>query len=88
MSTPPRPAVLELDRDASLLLDLLVEVGHLDDAALDRVNDRLLDVQARAGTLDLQAVRRVAAEVIFESRPPSDPDARRDLDVEWSLLFH
>ena len=46
MSAESGHPVMELDRSASTLLDVLVEAGHLDEKSLERVNDSLLDVEA------------------------------------------
>ena len=42
MSTPiPFPPIIELESRASILLDTLVELGHLDEATLEQVNQVL-----------------------------------------------
>jgi hypothetical protein len=77
-----------VDPSASALLDILVEIGHLDEKLLSEVNDRLLDLQASDGVVDLQAARRVAATVIFEHETELDPELQRIIGAEWGLLFH
>ncbi len=90
---PNRPArVLELDPAAAAFLDLLLDLGHLDDAMLNQVNDRLLDVDsgapsAGAHPIDLAAVKRIAAGVIVDRLPETDGEYQRAFDREWPLLF-
>ena len=80
--------VMELDRTASTLLDVMVEAGHLDEKSLERVNDGLLDVQSTDGIIGVQQLRRVVAEVLFDALEEMDPDSRRVIEAEWPLLFH
>ena len=91
LSTQPPPPgsrrVLELSEEAGALLDLLVELGHLDDAMLTELNDRLLDLDAPTGLVSLQDVRRMAATLIFEQMESLDGEQRRVLKQEWRLLF-
>lgn len=91
MPRPRRPSahtVLEVEPAASTLLDLLVDLGHLDERLLEQVNDRLLDEEPENGRLDLPAVRRVAAQVLFEHLDTADPEQRRVMEQEWGLLFY
>ncbi len=87
---PLQPAnqVYELDRDASAFLDVLVESGHLDEALLERVNDRLLDLSPENGIISGADLRRVAAEVLFDAMESMGAEQKRVLEVEWSLLFY
>ncbi len=85
---PASPPTLEASPSASASLDVLVDLGHLDDDMLAVVNDRLLDVEAPDGVVSLDAVRRVTAEVIFERETRVDPELRQLLDGEWTFLFH
>jgi len=88
----PFPPIYELDTRASALLDVLVDLGHLDEASLDRVNQVLssmekpLNDQGMA-TISMDEVRRVAAMAIFERLPALDGEARRMIEREWGLLF-
>ena len=84
-----KPAiVLELDPNASALLDLLVELGHLDEAMLAAVNDRFLDLPMAGGTVTVDDVRRVVAEVVFENLDKLDAEFQRMIETEWGLLLH
>ena len=89
MSRAPNSArVLSLDPSAGTLLDLLVDLGHLDDQLLELVNDRLLDLDAGGGVVSYDDARRVVAEVIFENAEGMDTDYQRMIESEWSFLFH
>lgn len=83
---PNRP--LDVDAAASALLDILVEIGHLDDRLLGLVNDRLLDLELSTGKIGLADVRRAAAHVIFEHEDEVDPEFLRVIGQEWGLLFY
>jgi hypothetical protein len=84
-----KPAVvLELDPNASALLDLLVELGHLDEDMLEAVNDRFLDLPLVGGAVTVDDVRRVVAEVVFENLDKLDDEFRRMLESEWGLLLY
>jgi hypothetical protein len=86
--TQPANQVYELDRDASAFLDVLVESGHLDEALLERVNDRLLDLSPESGIISGADIRRVAAEILFDAMEGMGVEQKRVLELEWSLLFH
>ena len=93
MTNPiPFPPIYELDSRASALLDVLVDLGHLDEASLDRVNqvlsgmDKPLNEQGMA-IISMDDVRRVAAMAMFERLPALDGEARRMVEREWGLLF-
>lgn len=83
-----RHPVMELDRAASTLLDVMVEAGHLDEKSLEQVNDALLDVLTPDGIIGLEQLRRVVAEVLFDALEVMDPDSRRVIESEWPLLFY
>lgn len=85
-STSPA-TVLNLDNAAGAFLDLLVDLGHLDDKLLALMNDRLLDLDAPGGLISVDDVRRTAAQLIDEQRGDSDPEYQRTLDLEWNFLF-
>lgn len=83
----PRSRVLSLDEEAGAFLDLLVDLGHLDEKLLALMNDRLLDHDSEDGMVHAADVRRVAAELMDEHRGDADPEYQRTLDLEWGLLF-
>ena len=89
----PFPPILELDAAASTMLDLLVELGHLDEKMLTQVNrvlgalDKPLDANG-VGIIDVRDVKRVAALALFERLPELDGETRRMIEREWQLLFY
>ena len=87
-SPTPATVVLEVEPAASTLLDVLVDLGHLDEQLLNEVNDRLLDAQPEDGVVTLDAVRRIAAQVIFDKAGDADPEQQRVLEQEWGLIFY
>jgi hypothetical protein len=89
----PFPPIYELDTRASALLDVLVDLGHLDEASLDRVNQVLSGMEKPLNahgmaTISMDDVRRVAAMALFERLPTLDGEARRMIEREWGLLFY
>ena len=94
MSQPtPFPPILELDSRASALLDALVDLGHLDEASLERVNQALSSIdkplnQHGMAAISFEDVRRVTSMALFERLPHLDGDARRMVEREWGFLFY
>ena len=94
MTTPiPFPPIIELDSKASALLDSLVELGHLDESTLEKVNQALSTIdkplnEHGMATISLQDMRRVAAMALFDRLPQLDGEARRMIEREWGLLFY
>ena len=94
MSQPtPFPPILELDSRASALLDALVDLGHLDEASLERVNHVLSSIekpldQHGMAAISFEDVRRVASMALFERLPHLDGEARRMVEREWGFLFY
>ena len=89
----PFPPILELDTRASALLDALVDLGHLDEASLERVNQVLSSIekpldQHGMAAISFEDVRRVASMALFERLPHLDGDARRMVEREWGFLFY
>ena len=89
----PFPPIIELDARASALLDVLVDLGHLDETALEQVNQVLAGIdkplnEHGMAALDASDVRRVAAMALFDRAPGLDGEARRMIEREWGLLFY
>ncbi len=74
---------LALTSEAQQLLHALVELGHLDHAALDALAVRL---QGAEEPLSGAHLRREVAALLFEV-PPSEEEQARLLTLEWRLLF-
>jgi hypothetical protein len=75
------------------LLDALVDLGHLDEASLERVNQVLSSIekpldQHGMAAISFEDVRRVASMALFERLPHLDGDARRMVEREWGFLFY
>jgi len=94
MSTPvPFPPIIELDTRASTLLDVLVDLGHLDETSLEQVNKVLSAIdkplnQHGMASINATDVRRVAATALFDRAVNMDGEARRMIEREWGLLFY
>ena len=94
MSTPvPFPPIIELESRASVLLDALVELGHLDESTLEQVNQTLATIEKPLNehgmaSISIQDLRRVAAMALFDRIPELDGEARRMMEREWGILFY
>lgn len=84
-----RPTIqhLELEPRAGDFLELLRDLGHLDDHAMDTVTAGLV-AQGRPGrSVTFDEVRRAAAILLFDTDAAMRPDARELLGQEWPKLF-
>jgi hypothetical protein len=94
MSKPiPFPPIIELDQEASILLDLLVDLGHLDELALEQVNQVLAGIEKPLNehgmaSINVNDVRRIAAMTLFDRAPTLEGEARRMIEREWGLIFY
>jgi len=87
--------VLQLSDDATRFLNVLRDLGYLDDLMEDEVLDLLMDdfAAARARGLPLRNVelddlRRHVATVLFDRQAELSPDTVRFLQDEWRIAFH
>ena len=83
----PSSHVLTLDPAASSFLDMMVDLGHLDERMLSTLNDQLLELVADDGHVPLEEIRRLVATLVFEHMDETEPEYKRMLEGEWSLLF-
>ncbi len=83
----PAPIVLDLSPSASRFLDVVVELAHLDEAALTEVNDQLLNAKGDEGQVGLDELRRVVAVVLDTRMEKLEPDQRQLMRKEWPILF-
>lgn len=79
---------LELEPRASDFLDLLRDLGHLDDAGLEALTGQLVGQPRQSRVVTFQELRRAAAVYLFEREAAMRPDARELLTAEWARLFY
>ena len=72
---------------ANQFLDMLYDLGHLDDKLLSRINQRLMAENPEDDQLTVEIVRRVAAEVIFDNLDKISPQMKKNILNEWDLIF-
>ena len=74
---------------AARWLELVKDYGHLDDEALDALLVAIADDfgEVDEALVDLPAIRRIAAEVLFE-RSPEGEDGDDVVAEDWALLFY
>jgi hypothetical protein len=78
---------LELEPRAGDFLELLRDLGHLDEAALEKLTTQLVG-EPRAGRLvTFEELRRAVATLLFDAESSMRPDARELLQQEWPRLF-
>lgn len=82
----PPPQLLRLDPAAADFLELARELGHLDDAALERLTGALV-AEGRQGVVDLREVRCRVALALFGNEEQQRPEQRELLRAEWPRLF-
>jgi hypothetical protein len=85
----PRPTVqhLEFEPRAGDFLELLRDLGHLDDAAVERLSGALV-ASPHGRVVAFAEVRRAAAVALFDAESSTRPDARELLTQEWARLFY
>lgn len=73
---------------ASDFLELLRDLGHLDDGAMERLSDELLRSRPPgAAPVSYEEVRRSVAILLFDGETGMRPEARDLLGAEWARLF-
>lgn len=77
---------VDLEPAAADFLEMLRELGHLDDAAIERLTGDLVSLPG-ARVVTLQDTRRAAAAHLFAAEAGMRPEARDVLMQEWSRLF-
>ncbi len=78
---------LQLSKEAQQLLELLINLGYLSGKNQELLYQRLLQLRNSSGTLELDEVRRCAAEILFESFDSLPKRMQRYLKSDWKLLF-
>lgn len=78
---------LDLEPRAADFLDLLRDLGHLDDAALEKLAGDLVAQPRQGRVVTFDEIRRAAAVLLFEREPTMRPEARELLNAEWARLF-
>ena len=83
MTHPPR---IRLTGRATRFLALLQDFGHISERQLDELFVALVETygREREALVDLPAVRRVAAVILFNGSPEAESEV---LAEDWPLLF-
>lgn len=81
--------VAQLSDDATRFLNVLRDLGYLDDAMEDQVLDSVMEEFAEARrNVDLDDLRRHVATVLFDRQYELDTEMIRFLEQEWRIAFH
>lgn len=78
---------VEIEPAASDFLELLRELGHVDDLVIDQMTSELLQGSDGKSAVSLADARRVAAVHLFDAQAAMRPEARELLASEWPRLF-
>lgn len=79
---------LELEPRASDFLELLRDLGHLDDAAVEALTGQLVASHRSENVVTFDEMRRAAATWLFDHEAALRPESRELLTAEWSRLFY
>ena len=81
-------SILNVLPKGSGFLDLLYDLGYLNDQLLRKINKRLLEEQPTDDFFTLDDIRRIAADIIFENISSLKPETQKTLHKEWGYLFN
>ena len=79
---------VEMVPEASDFLELLRELGHLDDAAIDSLTAALMDAAKPGDAVSFADARRAAAGWLADNEARIRPENRELLQAEWARLFY
>ncbi len=81
--------VAQLSDDATHFLNVLRDLGYLDDAMEDEVLDHVMEEFADGlRNVELDDLRRHVATVLFDRQYELDTEMIRFLEQEWRIAFH
>jgi hypothetical protein len=83
----PTAAHLEFEPRAADLLELLRDLGHLDEGGLEAIVTPLVTSPRSTNTISYEEVRRAAALLLFEREPELRADMKEALGAEWLRIF-
>ncbi|HNC96777.1 MAG TPA: hypothetical protein PLA94_02285 [Myxococcota bacterium] len=84
---PFLPQHLELDPRGSDFLNLLRDLGHLDEAALEQLTGMIVATARPGKSVSFAEVRQLASAFLFEREASLRPEARELLQAEWARIF-
>ena len=79
---------VEMVPEASDFLDLLRELGHLDDTAIDSLTAALMQSATQGTAVTFADARRAAAGWLADNETHIRPENRELLQAEWGRLFY
>jgi hypothetical protein len=78
---------LELEPRAGDFLEMLRDLGHLDEPAVERLTEQLV-AQPRPGrVVTYEELRRAAAILLFDAETNMRAESKELLTQEWARLF-
>ena len=80
-------AIITVLPKGSRFLDLLYDLGYLNERLLQKINHRLLNDELSRESFSLDDIRKITAEIIFENLSDLQPESRKMLLKEWKYLF-
>lgn len=79
---------LDFEPRAADLLELLQDLGHLDESGAERLTGELVANAREDRRITYEEVRRAAAVLLFDAEPAMRPEARELLEAEWGRIFY
>lgn len=83
----PATMHLEFEPRAADFLELLRDLGHLDEAGMELLVAPFLERVRASRVVTYDEIRRAAATYLFEREPGLRPDMKEALGAEWQRLF-
>ena len=78
---------LSFEARAADFLELLRDLGHLDEGAVEAVCSGLVSASRSDGVIRFDEIRRAVAVHLFDHESRLRPEARELLAQEWARLF-
>jgi hypothetical protein len=84
-----RPTIqhLELEPRAGDFLEMMRDLGHMDDASVEKLTGKLVSEGRSGRQITFEELRRAVAIHLFESEATMRPEVREVLNQEWARLF-
>jgi hypothetical protein len=88
MTSPRTPTQhLELEPRAGDFLEMLRDLGHLDDAAVERLTAQFVAQPRQGRVVTYDELRRAVAILLFDAETAMRAESKELLSAEWSRLF-
>ncbi len=87
MRSPVVLAHYDFEPRAADFLEMLRDLGHLDDAAFEALTTAVVQAPRQGKVVTFEEVRRIAAIHLFENESRLKPEQKDVLTQEWARIF-